>query len=58
MSGLGLFEGNLIVAIEEPHKRSPSYMSGVSYTSVNISGPIRYIEERGYDLGSFIVIDE
>ena len=58
MSGLGLLENDLIVSIEIPSQQSPSFSCGVPNTSVNYSGPMRWVEDRHYDLSTFIEVKE
>ena len=58
MSGLGLLNNDLIVAIEKPSSNSPSFSCGISNTSVNLSGPTRCVENKNFDLNSFIRIKE
>ena len=58
MSGLGLLDNDLIVAIERPDVRSPSFECGAPTTSVNFSGPMNCVEEKNYNLSTFIGIKE
>ena len=58
MSGLGVLDKTLIIAIEKPYPNSSSHFSGVPNTSVNLSGPMRCVADKNYNLSTFIKIIE